>query len=248
MDSHETKIYHAILIAAVILGIVVAYFIITIVKSQRRHLKLQKANLLVEITTLENERKRIVSDLHDELGPLLSVVKLHIMSLDTQDKEDIKLINKATDNLDNILDRIRNICNQLMPQALIRKGLIMAINEFISDLENKTPITISFRYEDLNIPETSEIHLYRMIQEIINNAIKHSEASKLNIHLFKKNNKLVVSVKDDGKGFSTAEVAETSRGLGLKNILSRVDVLQGDIYLTSDSTNGTSYTIEIPND
>ncbi len=248
MDSHETKIYHAILIAAIILGIVVAYFIITIIKSQRRHLKLQQANLLVEITTLENERKRIVSDLHDELGPLLSVVKFHIMSLDTKDEEDIKLIDKATDNLDNILDRIRDICNQLMPQALIRKGLVMAINEFISDLENKTPIVMSFRYEDISIPQTAEIHLYRMIQEIINNAIKHSGATKMDIHLYKKNDKLVVSLKDNGIGFSTTEVAENSRGLGLKNILSRVDVLEGDIYLTSDSTNGTSYTIEIPND
>jgi len=248
MDSHETKIYHAILIAAGILGIVVAYFIFTIIRNQRRHLKLQHANLLVEITTLENERKRIVSDLHDELGPLLSVVKFQIMSLDTNEKEDLALIDKANANLDNILDRIRDICNQLMPQALIRKGLIMAINEFIGELDNKTPIQMSFKYEDVAIPADAEIHLYRMIQEIINNAIKHSGASKLDIKLFSDNNKLIVTINDNGKGFSTEQVKADNRGLGLKNILSRIDILEGELYLTSDSTNGTSYTIELPHD
>ena len=248
MDPHETKIYNAILIAAGILGIIVVYFIITIIRNQRRHLKLEHANLLVEITTLENERKRIVSDLHDELGPLLSVVKFQIMSLDTNQEEDLALIDKANANLDNILDRIRDICNQLMPQALIRKGLIMAINEFIGELDNKTPIQMNFKYEDVPIPASAEIHLYRMIQEIVNNAIKHSGASKLDINLFSNNNKLVVTLKDNGRGFSTEQATADNKGLGLKNILSRIDILRGDLYLASDSTNGTSYTIEIPND
>lgn len=248
MDPHETKIYNAILIAAGILGIIVVYFIITIIRNQRRHLKLEHANLLVEITTLENERKRIVSDLHDELGPLLSVVKFQIMSLDTNQEEDLALIDKANANLDNILDRIRDICNQLMPQALIRKGLIMAINEFIGELDNKTPIQMNFKYEDIPIPASAEIHLYRMIQEIVNNAIKHSGASKLDINLFANNNKLVVTLKDNGRGFSTEQATADNKGLGLKNILSRIDILRGDLYLASDSTNGTSYTIEIPND
>src|SRR3954467_736317 len=106
MDPHQTKIFYAILLAAAILGIIVLYFIFTIIRNQRRHLKLQQANLLVEITTLENERKRIVSDLHDELGPLLSVVKFQVSGLETRHPEDLKLIEKASTNLDNILDRI----------------------------------------------------------------------------------------------------------------------------------------------
>ncbi len=137
MDPNETKIYTAIMIAAGVLGIIVIYFIITIIRNQRRHIKMQQANLLVEMTTLENERKRIVTDLHDELGPLLSVVKFQIMGLETRAPEDLALIEKASNNVDDVLERIRAICNQLMPQALIRKGLIMAIKEFIADLDNK---------------------------------------------------------------------------------------------------------------
>lgn len=246
MDPNETKIYNAILIATGIIGIILIYFIITIIRNQRRHLKLQQANLLVEITTLENERKRIVSDLHDELGPLLSIVKFQVMSLETKDEEDLMLIDKASINLDNILDKIRDICNELMPQVLIRKGLIMAINEFISDLDRRTAIQMEFIYQDANIPSKAEVHLYRMIQEIVNNAIKHSEATELTINLFQQNEKLVVTVSDNGKGFSTERVLKESKGLGLKNILSRVDILLGDVYLASDH-NGTTYTIEIPN-
>jgi signal transduction histidine kinase len=247
MDPNETKIYNAILMAAAVLGIILIYFIITIVRNQRRHLKLQQENLLVEITTLENERRRIVSDLHDELGPLLSVVKFQVMGLETKDQGDLKLIEKANANLDNILDRIRDICNQLMPQALIRKGLIMAIDEFIGDLDKRTSIEMDFKYEHIKIPASAEIHLYRMIQEIINNAIKHSQATKLSINLYQRNDKLIVTITDNGIGFSTETILQESHGLGLKNILSRVDILHGDVYLASNPHQGTSYTIEIPN-
>lgn len=247
MDSNETKIYNAILIAAGVLGIILVYFIITIIRNQRRHLKLQQSNLLVEITTLENERKRIVTDLHDELGPLLSVVKFQVMSLETTDKENLQLIEKANANLDDILDRIRDICNELMPQALIRKGLIMAINEFIGDLDRKTSMKMRFKYdEEIEIPPKAEVHLYRMIQEIVNNAIKYSEATEFNIDLYDKENKLVVAIRDNGKGFDTEKVKKESRGLGLKNIMSRVDILHGEMYLASHPHNGTAYTIEIP--
>lgn len=247
MDSYETKIYNAILIAAGVLGIILLYFIITIIRNQRRHLKLQQANLLVEITTLENERQRIVTDLHDELGPLISVVKLHVMSLETTEKQNLELIEKANTNLDDILDRIRDICNELMPQALIRKGLIMAINEFIGDLDKKTSMNIKFQYaEETEIPAKAEVHLYRMIQEIVHNAIKYSQASELDIKLYDKESKMYVTIEDNGKGFDVDKVKRESRGLGLKNIMSRVDILQGDMYLASSPDHGTSYTIEIP--
>lgn len=247
MDTHETKIFTAILLAAGILGIIVIYFIITIVKNQRRHLKLQQANLLVEITTLENERRRIVSDLHDELGPLLSVVKFQVSSLETENPEDIRIIEKANDNLDNILNRIRGICNHMMPQVLIRKGLIMAIQEFIHELDGHASMNLEFNLKQIPIPPQAEIHLYRMVQEIVNNAIKHSGASLLKIDLYSRKDTLVIAINDNGKGFDAEAIKKESAGFGLKNILSRVDILKGDLYLESQRGKGTTYTIEIPN-
>lgn len=246
MDPNETKIFHAILIAAGVLGIIVIYFIITIVRNQRRHFKLQQAKLMVEINTLENERRRIVSDLHDELGPLLSVVKFQVSSLESGAGEDVVLIEKASNNLDEILSRIRDICNQLMPQVLIRKGLIMAISEFINDIDGRTPIKMTFTHDDVKVPSLAEVHLYRLIQEIINNAVKHSRASALQISLTEKEERVVLSINDDGRGFEPQRMLRESGGWGLKNILSRVDILRGDIYLASKPGKGTTYTIEIP--
>lgn len=246
MDSHETKIFATILIAAVILGIIVVYFIATIISNQRRHLRLQQANLLVEITTLENERKRIVSDLHDELGPLLSVVKFQVSSLETRDEEDVKLIDKASANLDDILQRIREICNELMPQVLLRKGLITALSEFVGELNNKTPLHIEFTAAEIDIRQDMQVHVYRIIQEIVQNAIKHANATILRLDVSQLHNKLVVTASDNGKGFATDQVARSAKGYGLKNILSRVDVLGGEVFLNSAAGKGTSYTIEIP--
>lgn len=248
MDLFETKIFSAILIAATVLALVVGYFIISILRNQRRHMKLQEQNLMVEITTLENERKRIVADLHDELGPLLSVVKFQISGLETQDPEDLELIEKASGNLDNILHRIRGICNELMPQVLIRKGLVVAIHDFLSELSATSSIKLSFTHqEDISIHPHAEVHLYRMIQEIVNNAIKHSGGTQLSIDLKNKGNLLIITTHDDGKGLPGDAVLRQSKGHGLKNILSRVDILKGDVYLASEPNKGTTYTIEVPN-
>src|SRR5580692_5652864 len=101
MDTNETKIYTAILIAAAILGIILVFFIITIIRHQRSNLILQKEKIQAEINTLENERKRIASDLHDDLGPLLSAVKLQINNVDLGNREDQEMIEKASMHIDS---------------------------------------------------------------------------------------------------------------------------------------------------
>jgi NarL family two-component system sensor histidine kinase LiaS len=124
----------------------------------------------------------------------------------------------------------------------------MAVQEFIHELDGKIPMHMEFKYDNVPIPEKAEIHLYRMIQEIVNNAIKHSKATSLIINLYSQNNKLIIKINDDGKGFNTETMKKESTGFGLKNILSRVDILKGDLYLASQPGKGTTYTIEIPNE
>ena len=246
MDPGETKIFIAILLAAGIIGIIIIYFIISTVCNQRKYFRLQQQQLITEITTLETERKRIVSDLHDELGPLLSVVKFQVSNLETTLQQDLKLIQKASDNLDDILHRIREICNQMMPQVLIRKGLFTAINEFIRETDSRTSMEIEFSYEHAYVSPALEIHVYRIIQEIINNATKHSMALCIYIDIEKKNEKLILRIEDDGTGFNSGNVLRENKGSGIKNILSRTHILQGEFYLDSSPGSGTTYTIEIP--
>lgn len=247
MDTHETKIFTAVLIAAGIIGIIITYFIIIVIRNQRRHLQLQQQYLLTEITTLEKERKRIVSDLHDELGPILSVVKFQVSSIETNHQEEIELINKASNNLDNILERIRGICNELMPQVLIRKGLMAALREFIAEITDQSPIQIIFRHSNVTFSSSAEIHVYRIIQELLNNALKHSRANEIIIDMYYSNSKIVMMLSDNGIGFDAEEISKNSEGLGLKNILSRTEVLKGVMYVDTKPGEGAKFTIEIPN-
>ena len=247
MDTNETKIFTAALIAAAVVAIIITYFIITVMRNQRRHLHLQQQYLLTEITTLEKERKRIVSDLHDELGPLLSAVKLQVSSIETTQKDDIELIDKAGRNLDTIVNRIRGICNELMPQVLIRKGLAAAIEEFIADITSHCSIKIEFTNNNVSFQTSSEVHIYRIIQEMLNNALKHSGADTITIDLFSENSKFILIVADNGKGFDADKIARDSAGLGLKNILSRTEVLKGEMFVDTKPGKGAKFTIEIPN-
>jgi len=247
MDSYETKIYIAILIGAAVLGIILLYFIITILKHQRRAVKFHEEKILAEITTLEKERSRIVADLHDELGPLLSTVRMQLNSLETPLQQDHILIEKASGYLDNVLMRIREISNDLMPQALSRKGLITALLESINELNENSGLQIQL--VNSTPPEFSkdkEVHIYRIIQEIINNTIKHAGATKMIIEMEPSTSQLRLKISDNGCGFLLTAITSENTGLGLKNIMSRVDIMKGDVYLDTSPGKGTLYTIEIP--
>jgi len=247
MHTIETKIYTTIIIAAGVLGIILVYFVINIIRQQRKNLIFQKEKIQAEITTLENERRRIASDLHDDLGPLLSAVKLQINSVEVPDIEDKELIERSGLYIDNILARIREISNNLMPQALARKGLVIALQEFIDNLTLGHPFDIQFvSTGDIALKDDKEIHLYRIILEIIHNALKHSQASNLNVLLRSENNRLRVDIADNGSGFEYHTINKTGAGLGLKNIESRVEMLRGELYVETQPGEGTKYRIEIP--
>ena len=246
MDPGETKIFIAILLAAIIIGLIILLFAFIIARTQQRFDTLQHNQLLQELAALEQERKRIVADLHDELGPLLSVVKFQVSTLDTTLTQDIEQISKATVHLDDVLQRIRNICGELMPLVLTRKGLFTAINELIEEFRSLVPIKIEFTYTPVMLEHSIQIHIYRMVQELITNAIKHSAATTMHINIKPENEILLIHVTDDGKGFDTQKMFVNSSGLGLKNILGRAHALKGNIFLESAQAKGTTYKIEIP--
>ena len=247
MDSYETKIYIAILIGAAILGIILVYFIITILHHQRRAVKFSEEKIRSEISTLEKDRARIVADLHDELGPLLSTVRMQLNSLETPIKQDHLLIDKASGHLDNVLERIREISRDLMPQALLRKGLQTALEEFINELNSGSKTFLALEVATkLELPKDYEIHIYRILQEIINNAVKHAHATNISVQIEQTPAQVHLLVTDNGCGFVPDAINPDSIGLGLKNIMSRVDIMKGDVYLDSSPGKGTRYSIEIP--
>ena len=246
MDAQETSLYTAILIASIIIGIIIVYFVVSIITQQRKNLELHKRNILTEITALEKERARIAADLHDELGPLLSAVKMKINSFELADAEDQAEIAKTNQHIDSMVKRVREISFDLMPSALIRKGLLVAVREFADYIMKTNALQIDVRAADsLQLQEHKAVNLYRIIQEVIHNTIKHAKASQLTIELHTQKNKLVLKTHDNGVGFNPDALGKNT-GLGLRSLLSRTEIMNGTMYLDSQKGRGTSITFEIP--
>lgn len=246
MDEKEARFYTAILIVCAVVGVIIAYFIVSIIRQQRRTVRLYKQSLLTEITTLEKERSRMASDLHDEVGPLLSAIKLRIGSLDIHGEEDEEEVRKTETQIDTLIKRMREISFDLMPTSLTRKGLAAALNEFIEYCSKSNVLKISFKYVDMQLTQAQSINLYRIVQEIIHNTIKHAEALELLIELKKEKNKIVLATKDNGKGFDYEEKSGEAKGLGLQNLLRRSEIIGGKMFFESKKGKGTTYIFEIP--
>ncbi len=238
--------FNAVLISAVILILIISFFIISIVSEHRRVVRWQQARIAAEINTLENERKRIADDLHDELGPLLSAIKLQINHLEPVDETETAVLEKSSEQIDSIIQRFREISYDLLPNTLVRKGLIKATEEFISKLKPLHPLDISFSYADFTLLPEREINLYRILQEIIHNTVKHARATSLSISIQKNNKTLLLKTKDDGIGFNYSEKTQIASGLGLLSIHSRVELLGGQLLVTSQPGSGTIFEIEMP--
>lgn len=247
MDPQEKGLYNSLLIVVVVVGIVLLYFIITIIRYQRRSLRLHKEKIRAEIDTLENERKRIASDLHDELGPILSAVKLQINNLESPLADDQVLIQKSSQHIDIIIHKLREISNNLMPNTLLRKGLVKAISEFVETNGETYKIAIKFSCEqELELGLDREINIYRIVQEIVHNTVKHAKATLLIIRIIVENNHLILSTADNGIGFDYFARSKDNTGLGLRNLQSRAEIMGGELSCTSENDKGTAYTLEIP--
>ena len=247
MDAYETQIYTTVLIICVVMGVFITYFVVSIIRQQKRHMELQQQHLREELRTLEKDRGRIAADLHDELGPMLSAVKMKISSFELQDEADKVQKEKTIAHIDTALTRMREISFDLMPRTLLSKGIVAAIRQFISFIGNQSQVRIEFSHDDnIQLPEDKAIHLYRMVQEMIHNAIRHSEATLLTIDLQKEKNKIILSVKDNGKGFEGDEKVRNSAGFGLRSLYNRTELMKGEMYLETAKGRGTYYTFEIP--
>ena len=247
MDPKETQIYTAVIIAAIILGIIIFYFFISIIRQQRKNLALQKQSVQLQIASLEKDRARIASDLHDELGPMLSAVKMKINSIEINDPDDEEEIEKTNMHIDDMLKRMREISFNLMPNTLIRKGLVIAIQEFISYIGRDNTLQINFSAgNNIILSEEKTINMYRIVQEIIHNTIKHAKATKLVIQIENIKDKVVLKTADNGVGFDQRKEEVETSGIGLRNLLSRTEMMKGQLFFESKKGKGTAYTFEIP--
>jgi signal transduction histidine kinase len=230
-----------------LVAIIIVYLFVSMIRYHRKYRRLQREKILAEITIRENERKQIAGDLYDSLGPLLSAVKLNISSVDTESSTDREILEKTGGYLDEIIGSLRRISHDLLPNTLERKGLLEAIREFISHVRHRQSVNIQlYVVKEIRIPKEKEIHIFRMVQEIIRNTIKHADAHNLQIGFSAEEGHLLCLTKDDGRGFDKEKVLAGSSGLGLRSLESRCEILNGVLTLDSMPGAGTNYFIKIP--
>lgn len=239
--------FYTILVVSCLITIIIIYFIVSILRYHRQYIRLQKERIFAEITMQENERKRIVTDLHDSLGPLLSTVKLNINSIELHDEDEKEIIQKAGKYLDEIISNIRQISYDLLPNTLERKGLIEALHEFVQQIRANRNILIDIEVEEeFSVPKAKQIHIFRMLQEIMHNTIKHAHAKHLRIVFRVSNQELLIYASDDGLGFDVERRKADSKGLGLKSLESRAEILNAKLSIESKPGSGTGYLIQLP--
>ena len=198
----------------------------------------------------EEERKRIASDLHDGVGQMMSAAKMNLSVLESNKdfivKDQQENFKKALELVDESCIEIRNVSHNLMPNSLLNNSLPEAVQGFLNKLR-KTDLQIHFYHEgfDERLSLNTEAVLYRIIQESVNNALKHSEAQILDIALIKDQHEINITIEDDGKGFDMQEM-NNFKGIGLKNMASRIAFLKGTIEFHSQPGKGTLISINLP--
>ena len=212
--------------------------------------KQQQQATIEIINAEEKERKRIAEDLHDGVGQLMTAAWLNLQALNSQmppdNSQQYQLINKTLLLVDESCKEVRQVSHNMMPNALLRKGLVNAVKEFIGQI-NTGKLSINLQMDELQkaLPSHVETVLYRVIQESVNNVIKHAQASQLDISINQDEGGVDVMIEDNGKGFNAAITRETD-GIGLQNIRSRILYLKGTVTWDSSADNGTLVAIHIP--
>lgn len=221
---------------------------------QRLEEEQQQILLNASIRWQEEERQRIAADLHDDAGPLLATARLYLNdNLVHQDiSTQLQSIYNAKQIIDDTIQLIRNISHSLMPPTLKNFGLESAINDLFQKISGSGAINASCRFHDYRermLPQR-ELLIFRVAQELVNNILKHSNSSFIHLTQNNSDGKFYIRLHHDGKGITQADferMNKSSVGLGLKNIQSRMKVLDGSVFFEKDASQ-TFYkvTLEMP--
>ncbi len=197
----------------------------------------------------ENERQRIARDLHDGVGQMMSAAKMNLSAFESEVKlekpEQKETLEKIIGLVDESCREVRTVSHVMMPNALVKNNLATAIREFADKLDDeKLKIHVYTSGLEQRMDSNIETVLYRVIQECVTNAIKHSNASSLDISLVREKNEITGAIEDNGKGFDSRAIA--TDGIGLKNISSRIEYLKGKVDIDSRPGKGTVITFHVP--
>ena len=216
------------------------------IKRLEEEKKVLAAKALVE--GQEDERKRVARELHDGLGTLLSVTRMQFSTIRSKIPENRQIIEKAVKLLEQASSDVRRISHNMMPGLLTKFGLYEAVENLVDEMKEIEGLTVEAIIPDENaarIPENKEIMVYRIIQEMFNNTLKHANAKNISLQMHLVQGNLHIIFSDDGIGFDAEKVSD-SKSAGLASIRSRVNFLNGSLSLETKPGHGSRYIIGIP--
>ncbi len=220
------------------------------VEHQKEILHQQDLATKAVINAEDNERKRMAVHLHDGVGQLLTAAGMNISVLnDYKDNPESfnSIIYKTSRILNDAITEVRTLSHQMMPNMLIKNSLANALRDLIEKTASpKLSINLQIDGLENDLDQNIQVTLYRIIQECINNTLKHANASKIDILIFREVHQITTQVADNGKGFNPATIREKMEGMGLQSIQSRINFLKGKMTIKSAAEQGTSITISIP--
>jgi signal transduction histidine kinase len=260
MDRPEEIEIRGLLFGGIIVTLVLAISIIVFFVLYQRKLLGQQMNLqklesdyqrqflAASIDAQEKERARIARDLHDDVGSSLSTAKLFVNQLqlvpneaEKQNLETVKALLSST------LQKVRSISHDLMPAELEKFGLVEALQNLVYLVSDAAHLPIDFQAQvPSDLPFSHELAIYRIVQELLTNTLKHAQASHLTIWLRQEGHRLVLTTHDNGRGFHWPAVQTSpGSGVGLRSIEARVSMLGGQMQIESSPENGTRVAIVI---
>jgi two-component system, NarL family, sensor kinase len=219
----------------------------------QQQLNLKQNELFKTITSIQdNERRRIAQDIHDQVGSVLSAAKLQLSGLEelrthlTEDQH--RKYASAMSLMDEAAEELRNISHNLMPATLSRLGLVAALRGLFDKISEYTSLKVNFTSHgfETRIDEPTEINIYPMVLELINNVVKHAHATEATVQLIRYPEYINISIEDNGIGFNTEMARNYAKGIGMQSLHSRVQYLNGSLYIDSAEGQGTTVLIDIP--
>ncbi|WCO02697.1 ATP-binding protein [Psychroserpens ponticola] len=206
-----------------------------------------------ELTTIdamiegqEKERQRIANDLHDDLGGLIATVKLHFNAL--KEKNTPELYDKTNTLIDEAYQKVRSVAHAKNSGVIAKQGLLLAVQQMAEKVSASNKITIDVIDHGLEnrLENSLELTIFRIIQELVTNVIKHAEANETTVHITNHDESLNIMVEDNGIGFNPNQITKTNKGMGISSIDKRVAHLDGTMTIESDKNQGTTIIIDIP--
>jgi len=217
---------------------------------QAEIMKQQELAVKAVMEAEENERERIAKDLHDGVGQMMSAAKMNLSAFESElqpnNPEQHTAFQKIIQLVDESCKEVRTVSHIMMPNALLKNDLGAAIRDFVDKLSNKDlKVHVYTEGLDERLDSNIETVLYRVVQECVNNAIKHAGATTLDISLIRDKDGISGTIEDNGKGFDTAD-KEKFEGIGLKNITTRIEYLKGTVDFDSAPGRGTVVALHVP--